>query len=412
MSGTRVAIVGGGIGGLVLALALRERGITFELYEQAEELREIGAAVGLSANGTRELRRLGLRDQVEAASVIPSALVIRRWDTGEIIADHPIGHGGVYEATFGAPWYGAHRVALLEVLAERLGGDGLNLGRRCVAVEERRGGAELHFADGASASADLVVGADGVHSMIRPHVAGDVPGRFSGTFGYRGLVAVDDMPSLPDPTPLQFWAGPGRHLLHYAIDGGRTVNFLAVVRAPEWQNEAWMEECTVSDAVDAFAGWHPAVTEMIGATDVGARWALHDLAPLDRWHTDRVVLMGDAAHAMMPHQGQGANQTIEDAVVLADCLTDAGTASDLASALRRYAERRRQRTVAVQWLSRRTADLMHLPDGPQIARRDASFADLYSDLAWIHSHDAHADHAKRRPPVGATGGRAGRATKA
>ena len=106
-----------------------------------------------------------------------------------------------------------------------------------------------------------------------------------------------------------------------------------------------MEECAVTDAVDAFAGWHPAVTEMVGATDVGARWALHDLAPLERWHTDRAVLMGDAAHAMVPHQGQGANQTIEDAIVLADCLA-AATRGDLAPALRRYAERRRKRTAA------------------------------------------------------------------
>ena len=156
-----------------------------------------------------------------------------------------------------------------------------------------------------------------------------------------------------------------------------------------------MEECAVSDAVDAFAGWHPAVTEMVGATNVGARWALHDLAPFGGWHTDRVVLMGDAAHAMMPHQGQGANQTIEDAIVLADCLTDVDAASDLAPALNRYTDRRRKRTIAVQWLSRRTADLMHLPDGSQTAQRDASFADLYSDLAWIHSYDAHADDPAR-----------------
>ncbi len=395
MSDLKVAVVGGGIGGLVLALALRERGISFELYEQADELREIGAAVGLSANGTRELRRLGLGDQVEAVSFVASALVIRRWDTGQVIVDYPMGRDGAYEATFGAPWYGAHRVALLDVLADRLGGEGLNLGRRCVAVEEGQGGAEVHFADGASASADVVVGADGVHSVIRPHVADEVRCMFSGTVGYRGLVAVPDMPSLPDPTPLQFWAGPGRHLLHYAIDGGRTVNFLAVVRVPEWRNEAWMEECAVSDAVDAFAGWHPAVTEMIGATNVGARWALHDLAPLGGWHTDRVVLMGDAAHAMMPHQGQGANQTIEDAIVLADCLTGVDAASDLAPALNRYTDRRRKRTIAVQWLSRRTADLMHLPDGSQTAQRDASFADLYSDLAWIHSYDAHTDDPAR-----------------
>jgi salicylate hydroxylase len=167
MSDLKVAIVGGGIGGLVLALALRERGITFEVYEQADELREIGAAVGLSANGTRELRRLGVGDAVEAVSVVPSALVIRRWDTGEIIADHPIGRDRAYEATFGAPWYGVHRVPFLQTLADGLAGEGLNLGCRCVGVEERRTGVEVHLAAGASASADVVVGADGVHSTDR-----------------------------------------------------------------------------------------------------------------------------------------------------------------------------------------------------------------------------------------------------
>jgi salicylate hydroxylase len=392
MSELKVGVVGGGIGGLVLALALRERGIGFELYEQAGELREVGAAVALSANGTRELRRLGLGERVESVSVVPSALVIRRGDTGEVIADHPMGRDGSYEAAFGAPYYGVHRVALLGALADRVGREGLNLGRRCVGVDERGSGVELRFADGSTAAADVLVGADGVHSVIRPHVVGPVRGRYSGTVGYRGLVPVEAMPSLPDPTPLQFWAGPGRHLLHYAIDGGRTVNFLAVVRVPEWTNDAWMEECAVRDAVDAFAGWHPAVAEMVGATDVGTRWALHDLEPLERWHTDRVVLMGDAAHAMVPHQGQGANQTIEDAIVLADCLADARSSGDLGPALRRYAERRRPRTARVQRWSRRAADLMHLPDGAEIDARDALFGELYSELAWIHSHDAHAEH--------------------
>ena len=197
MAGLRVAIVGGGIGGLVLALALRECGISFELYEQADELHEVGAAVALSGNGTRQLRRLGLGEQVEAVSVVPSALVIRRWDTGAIVADHPIGRDDTYEAAFAAPYYGVHQVALLQALADRLGGEGVNLGRRCVAVEERPGGGEVHFADGGSASADVVVGADGVHSVIRPHVAGEIRERFSGTVGYRGLVEVALCPRFP-----------------------------------------------------------------------------------------------------------------------------------------------------------------------------------------------------------------------
>src|SRR3954454_20817730 len=160
----KVGIVGGGIGGLVLALALRERGIGCEVHEQADELREIGAAVALSANGTRELRRLGLGEQVEAVSVVPSALVIRRGVTGEVIADHPIGRDGRYEATFGAPYYGVHRVALLQALGDRLGGEGLNLGRRCLGVEESAAGTELQFADGGSGAARLGVRAGGVHS--------------------------------------------------------------------------------------------------------------------------------------------------------------------------------------------------------------------------------------------------------
>jgi salicylate hydroxylase len=384
-----VAIVGGGIGGLVLALALRERGIGAEVYEQASALREVGAAVALSANGTRELRRLGLGETLEGCSVVPSALVIRRWDSGEVIADHPIGRGGSYETTFGAPYAGVHRVALLQALAERLSDGGLSLGRGCVAVAEHESGVELDLSDGSRVTADVVVGADGVHSAVRAHVAAEAKEVFSGTVGYRGLVPADDIPSLPDPTPLQFWAGPGRHLLHYPIDGGTTVNFLAVVRTREWTSATWMEECAVGDVVDAFRGWHPAVTEMVGATAVGARWALHELEPLPRWHTGRAVLIGDAAHAMVPHQGQGANQTIEDAIVLAGCLAQAGDGARH-DALRDYDARRRRRATAVQALSRRTADLLHLPDGPKIAARDALLSNLYADLSWIHAYDARA----------------------
>jgi salicylate hydroxylase len=147
-----------------------------------------------------------------------------------------------------------------------------------------------------------------------------------------------------------------------------------------------MEPCPVQDVIDAFAGWHPAVTAMVGATQEGTRWALHDHEPLQRWHAGRCVLLGDAAHAMLPHQGQGANQTIEDAATLGLCLADADPA-DPGPALAEFEALRRERTARVQALSRWTADMLHLPDGSEITQRDARFSDPYASLAWIHAHD-------------------------
>jgi salicylate hydroxylase len=209
---------------------------------------------------------------------------------------------------------------------------------------------------------------------------------FSGTVGYRGLVPVSELPSLPEPSAIQFWAGPGGHLLHYPIDGGRMVNFLAVVRTPAWRSEGWMEECDTSESIAAFRGWHPAVCEMVGAVSESARWALHDHTPLESWHQGCAVLLGDAAHAMLPHQGQGANQTIEDAAALAVHLADA-TIAGPEPALERYEAQRLARTARVQAYSRRAVELLHV-DAPRFAERDRAFADLPAELAWIHGHDA------------------------
>jgi salicylate hydroxylase len=383
----RVAVVGGGVGGLTLAIALRARGVPVDVYEQAPEFREIGAGVALSANATRHLHRLGLGDALEAVSVQPSALVLRRWDDGEVIAAHAI--GARYREEFGAPYYGVHRGALQRVFGDALEDGTVHHGHRCVSVvdDEGSGAAELEFADGTTASADVVVGADGVHSAVRRHVAGPSEAVYSGTIGYRGLVPVEALPSLPDSTPLQFWAGPRAHLLHYSIEGGTIVNYLAVVRQAEWTGAGWNEPCAVADAVSAYAGWHPAVTEMVGAVSEGSRWALHDHVPLERWSAGRVVLLGDAAHAMLPHQGQGANQTVEDAILLADLLAEAGDPEHLRPALERYEALRRPRTVRVQRWSRLAADWLHLPDGPDAERRDARLASADADLAWIHGYD-------------------------
>jgi 2-polyprenyl-6-methoxyphenol hydroxylase-like FAD-dependent oxidoreductase len=386
----RIAVVGGGIGGLTLAIALARRGVPVAVYEQASEHREIGAGVALSANATRHLHALGLGDALDAVAVEPSALVFRRWDDGEVIAAHAM--GARYREAFGGPYYGLHRAALQRVFADALGAGVVRHDRRCVGVGQDDDAARVHFADGSSATADVVVGADGVHSVVRPAVAGERPPVFSGTVGYRGLVPLGALPSLPDPTPLQFWAGPRAHLLHYSIEGGTIVNFLAVVRQQAWTSAAWNEPCTVADSLAAYDGWHPAVTEMVGAVSEGSRWALHDHRPLERWHRGRVVLIGDAAHAMLPHQGQGANQTIEDAVLLADLLADAGR-DGVGRALAHYEAVRRPRTRRVQRWSRLTADWMHLPAGPAARRRDARMQTAADDIAWIHGYDVRSERA-------------------
>jgi salicylate hydroxylase len=393
----RIAVVGGGIGGLTLALALAARDVPCTVYEQAAEQREIGAGVALSANATRHLHRLGLGEALDAVSVVPSALAFRRWDDGRIIASHAIGTR--YRERFGAPYYGVHRVALQEVLTAALPPGVVELRHRCTGVGvDERGKARIAFDDGRVVTADVVVGADGVHSVVRRFVAGERAAVYSGTVGYRGLVPVAALPSLPDPTPLQFWAGPRAHLLHYAIDGGRTINFFAVVRQREWTSPTWNEACDVAESLAAYAGWHPAVTEMVGAVPEGSRWALHHHAPLPRWSAGPVVLVGDAAHAMLPHQGQGANQTIEDVVLLADLLAEA---RPLDQALARYEALRRPRTERVQRWSRLVADWMHLPDSPAAQRRNARLRAADADLAWIHGYDVAA--AQRAGGPGAPG---------
>jgi salicylate hydroxylase len=380
---TRIVIIGAGVGGLTLALLLRRRGVVAEVVEQAPELREVGAAVALAGNATRVLRHLGLGEGLAQLSTEPTELIYRDGRDGHRVAVHPV--GGWYRRTFGAPFYGLHRVALQQLLGGTWGSEHLHLGCRVETLEERGGSIRVRCASGATFDADLVVGADGVHSQVRRWITGGDEPIYSGASGFRGLVPVERLPDLSDPGALQFWMGPGAHLLHYSIAGGSLINFLAVVDGPgQWTAPAWMEDAEPGAHLEAFAGWHPAVTEMIGAVPQSPRWGLFALPPLQHWSRGAVVLLGDAAHAMLPHHGQGANQTIEDAAVL-DAELD--NADDIITALRRYEDRRKVRTRQVQAASWATSAALHLPDGAAAKRRDAELARLPERLSWIHSYD-------------------------
>jgi salicylate hydroxylase len=384
----RVAIIGAGIGGLSLGLALRERGLTADVYEQAPQLTEVGAAIALSANATREYARLGLLDDLAAASTIPTELIYRDWREARRIAAHPVAKDDAYVGRFGAPYYGIHRADLQRALSTTFGVENLHLGCRLVDIVDEGGSVRLTFANGRIERADLVVGADGVRSTVRRWVTGADDAVYSGTSAFRGIVPTENLPSLPDPHAIQFWMGPDAHLLHYAIGGaGELVNFFAVVETPQiWLSEGSITEVHEDVPVASFRGWHPAVVEMIRAAASPLRWALFTVRPLLYWHRGRVVILGDAAHGMLPHHGQGANTSIEDAFTLAALLADAKP-DDLEHAFSRYQTLRRARTRTIQRSSWVTGSLLHLPDGPRAQARDAKVARVWDDFAWIHGFD-------------------------
>jgi 2-polyprenyl-6-methoxyphenol hydroxylase-like FAD-dependent oxidoreductase len=383
----RVAVVGAGIGGLATAIALRRQGADVVVYEQASQIRAVGAGIAVGANGSRLLRRLGIDARVARVAVRPARVEFRHWRSGRILASHLLAEA--YEERFGAPLWTIQRGDLQRALLDEYGDGPLMLSRRCTEVTEEADGVRLRFADGCEAEADVVVGADGVHSAVRARVFGPDEAIFSKTSAYRALVPMDalaHLAELSDPV-LWLWFGPGRHFVAYPVAGGRLLNFLAVVPDEQWTIESWTTRGDPGEARAAFAGWHPFVTEILAATGPIGRWALYDRDPLRRWSTSRVTLLGDAAHSMLPHHGQGANQALEDAVVLARLL---GGASPLQTggALRRYESLRRVRTRQLQAGSRRNANCFQLPDGPEADSRNARLANLPDDLTWIHGFDA------------------------
>jgi salicylate hydroxylase len=382
----RVAVAGAGIAGLAFAAALHRAGIDCHVYEQAERLTEVGAGVQVAPNATRLLHRLSLRDRLRAVAVVPQAIEMRRWDDGRLLQRTPL--GSLCRRRFGAPYYALHRADLHSGLLSLAPPDRVHLGARLVAVTQGADEARLHMSDGTTVAADLVVGADGIHSVVREQIVADRP-RYSGQTIYRGLVPAERVPYLLTDPRVQLWFGPDQHCVCYPVSSGRQVSFGATVSASDWREESWSARGDAAQLAKAYAGWHPDVIRLIEAAETVSRWALHDRESIDRLSVGRVAVIGDAAHPMLPFQAQGANQAIEDAVVLAACLADAGPIG-LSAALRRYESIRLPRTTRIQRQSRANAETFHLVDGDAQRRRDSS-AQTSSGLdrhEWLFGYDA------------------------
>jgi salicylate hydroxylase len=365
-----VVVVGGGIGGLFAANALIAHGIPVSVYEQAPVLGEIGAGVFLTPNSVRQLQRVGLGPAVEkwGAKVGPDSCYFRH--DGTPIAPVQVTDSSGWNATFGM-----HRADLVEFLARALPADIVRTGHRCTGFEQDGGKARVSFANGAVVEADLVVGADGIHSDLRPYVFPPSRPVFSGSVAYRGIVAHESIPHWPTNAWLM-WLGKSKHFLTFPVRAGNLINYVGFVPADKEMKESWSAPGDPDVLRHEFAGWDPRIESLLQHVQMTFRWALYDREPLPTWTRGRLTLLGDAAHPMLPHLGQGANQSIEDGMALATILTRADRETAPA-ALLAYERLRRERVAQVQRGARENG-----------LRYDSAYADLGVRDAEITAHAA------------------------
>lgn len=375
----RVLIVGGGIGGLFAANALLAKGIPVQVYEQAPALGEIGAGVFVTPNAVRHLERVGLGDAVArwGARVGPASSYFRH--DGTRIAPVQVTDAEGWDACFGM-----HRADYIQLLSAPLPPGIVHTGHRAVGFEQDGALARVKFANGVTAEAEVVVGADGIHSQLRPFVFPPSKPVFHGTVSYRGLVPRERLPNWPMDR-WEMWAGPSRHFLVFPVRHGTMVNYVGFVPADEEMKESWSAPGDPSVLRREFAGWDPRIAQVLEQVDQTFRWALYDREPLPGWTQGRLTLLGDAAHPMLPHLGQGANQSIEDGMALATLLAQADAAS-VPAALLAYERLRRERVAQVQLGARKHGLRVDSMSG-DLATRDAELAAHAEFRKQLYSYD-------------------------
>ena len=347
-----IAVIGAGMGGLAAAAALRKQGIAVTVYEQATQFTRLGAGIQIGCNAMHVLRGLGLEPALRAETFYPRSWNNRHWRTGEVLFDMVF--GAEAEAKYGAPYLLAHRGDLHAALASAVPADRLRLGHRLTGLEQTASGVTLAFANGERATADALIGADGVNSIVRETLFGDSDPSFTGRIAYRTTYPARLLDGF-DIGDCTKWWGEDRHIVMYPVKADRSeVYFVTSQPEPESGRESWSEMGDVKVLRTAFAGFHPDVQRVLAACPAVHKRVLVDREPLERWVEGKVALLGDACHPMTPYMAQGAAMAIEDAAILSRCLAEADR-EGIAEVLERYRATRQERTARVQLTSRQNS---------------------------------------------------------
>jgi len=362
----KVAVIGAGIGGLALAGFLARRGISVAVFEQAKAFQRLGAGIQMSPNAMRVLRGLGLEPRIRRLAFAPRSWRNRVWDSGETLFD--LTFGGDAEARYGAPYLLMHRGDLHAALFSAVPPALIAFDRTLVGIDHDRGALALRFADGGSARADAVIGADGVHSRVRAILLGPEKPRFTGRVAHRTVFSSSLMQGFEVETCTKWW-GPDRHIVIYPVNPRRDETYFTTsVPDPTWDVESWSAQGDMADVRRAFAGFHDDVQRVLAHCPSVHQWALFERDPLPRWTDGAIALLGDACHPMTPYMAQGAATALEDAAVLARSL-EAG--DDAADAFHRYARARSERTARIQLTSRQN-----------------TWGKSAVDPGWVYGYDA------------------------
>jgi 6-hydroxynicotinate 3-monooxygenase len=347
---TQIAIVGAGLGGLTAALLLLQAGYRVRIYDQAPQFSRLGAGIQLGPNVLKVMRRLGLEPDVEAMGSKPPSWISRNWDDGAILADVGLNRRREH---YDAAYVTVHRGDFHKLLTTALPAGVLGFSKRVIGIDEDAHGVRLSFSDGDQAQADVVIGADGVNSVIREVLLGAEPPTYSGYVGHRAIFPAERLKAAGfDVDPCVKWWSKDRHMVVYYLDHRQEeLYFVTGVPEPDWPHATAFVPSSREELRQAFAGFHPCVQAIIEATDEITKWPLLARPPLPLWSRGRLVLLGDACHPMKPHMAQGAATAIEDAAMLVRCIEDAGETADYGAVFELYRLNRMERASRIQAVS-------------------------------------------------------------